>query len=49
MSARNGIEVAEPDMGQLRERVEMARVTSVDMVQVRSYSDASLSSNGRVA
>jgi hypothetical protein len=49
MSARNDIEVAEPDMGQLRERVELTRVTSVDMVPARSFSDASLCSSGRVA
>lgn len=49
MSARNDIEVAKPDMGQLRERVELARVTFVDMVSARSHSEASLGSNGRVA
>jgi hypothetical protein len=46
MSARNDIEVAEPDMSQRR---ELTRVTSVDMVTTRTFSDASLCSSGRVA
>jgi hypothetical protein len=49
MSARNDMEVAEPNMGQLRERVESIRVTPVGSVEVRPLSDAGLCPAGWVA
>jgi len=49
MSARYDMEVGEPDTGQLRERVQLTAVTSLDIVDVPSFSDARLGSNGRVA
>jgi len=48
MSARNDMEAAKPNVGQLRERVELMRGSSVDPVGVRPLSDASLRSTGGV-
>jgi hypothetical protein len=49
MSARNDMEVAEPNMGQLRERVELIRVTPLRSVEVRPLSDVGLCPTGWVA
>jgi hypothetical protein len=49
MSARNDIEVAEPTMGELRERVELVRTTAVSPGQARPLSDTGLRSTGWVA
>jgi hypothetical protein len=49
MSARNDMEAAKPNMGQLHERVELIRVTPVRSVVVRPLSDAGLCPSGWVA
>jgi hypothetical protein len=49
MSARNDMEVADPNMGELRERVELMPVTAVNSAEVRPLSDPGLRSTGWVA
>ena len=49
MSARNGMEAAEPNVGQLRRRVELMRGNPVSSVEVRPLSSAGLRSTGEVA
>jgi hypothetical protein len=49
MSAKNDMEAAEPNVGQLRERVELMRGNPADAVEVRLRSDAGSRSTGGVA
>ena len=49
MSARYDMEAAEPDMGQLRERVELMRVHPACSVEVRPLSGTGLRPAGWVA
>jgi hypothetical protein len=49
MSARNDMEAAKPNVGQLRERVELMRDNSADAVEVRLLCDAGSRSTGGVA
>jgi len=49
MSARNDMEAAEPNVGQLHERVELPRVGPFVSAEVRTLSDAGLRSSGGVA
>jgi hypothetical protein len=49
MSAKNDMEAAEPNVGQLRERVELMRGNPVNSVEVRRLSRADLRSTGGVA
>jgi hypothetical protein len=49
MSAKNDMEAAEPNVGQLRERVELMRGNPVSSVEVRPLSRAGLRSTGEVA
>jgi hypothetical protein len=49
MSAKNDIEVAEPTLGELRERVELMRTTTVSSGQVGPLFDTGLRSTGWVA
>ena len=48
MSARYDMEAAEPNMGQLRERVELIRGNPVILVEVRRLSRAGQHSGGVV-
>jgi hypothetical protein len=49
MSVRHDIEATEPDLGQLRERVELMPVSLGDTVEVQRLRDAGPGSSGRVA
>jgi hypothetical protein len=49
MSARNDMEAAEPNVGQLRRRVELRRDNPVNQIEVRPLSSAGLRSTGEVA
>jgi len=49
MSARNDMEAAKPNVGQLRGRVELMRDNPVDAVEVRLLCDAGSRSTGGVA
>jgi len=49
MSARYDMEAAEPNVGQLRERVDVIRVDPVSLVEVRPVSVMGLHLSGRVA
>jgi hypothetical protein len=48
MSARYDMEAAEPNMGQLRERVQLMRENPVNQVEVRPLSDVGRHSTGGV-
>jgi len=49
MSARNDMEAAKPNVGQLRGRVELMRDNPADAVEVRLRCDAGSRSTGGVA
>ena len=49
MSARYDMEAAEPNMGQLRERVDVIRVDPVSLAEVRPVCVMGLHLSGRVA
>jgi hypothetical protein len=49
MSARYDMEATERNVAQLRERVELMRVTPIESVEVRLLSHAGLRSTGGVA
>lgn len=49
MSARNDMEAAEPNVGQLHERVELTRVGPFVSAELRPPCDAGLRSTGGVA
>ena len=49
MSARYDMEAAEPNMGPLRERVDVIRVDPVSLAEVRPQSVMGLHLSGRVA
>jgi len=49
MSARYDMEATEPNVGQLRERVELMLGNPVISVEVRTLSDTGLRSSGGVA
>jgi hypothetical protein len=49
MSARYDMEAATPNVGQLRERVELSRIDPVDLVTTQLFSPVGLCSIGEVA